>query len=87
MKDRQVSTRITAQIKILTRMQFLIQDKARIIFKINKMGIFVLYKLKRIMKKIIVAKNQKHSAFRVTDSIVTRDRTVGATHTAKGSKN
>ena len=51
------------------------------------MGISVLYKWKRIMKEITVARNQKHSAFRVTDSIVTRDRTVGETPTAKGCKN
>ena len=51
------------------------------------MGISVLYKWKKIKKEITVARNQKDSAFRVTDSTVTRDRTVGVIPTAKECKN
>ena len=50
------------------------------------MGISELCKWKIIMKEIIVARNQKHSAFRVIDSTVTRGIAVEAILSAKGCK-
>ena len=64
---------------------YFIQDKAKII-KIKKMGISVHCKWKRIMKEIIAGRNQKHSAFKVIDNTVTRDRIVEAILTAKECK-
>jgi hypothetical protein len=48
------------------------------------MRISELCKWKIIMKEIMVARNQKHSAFRVIDSTVTRGKAVEAILSAKG---